>query len=348
MSSPGAGGTGHSVLTAPVVAGERAALAGALAELRDTGRPVTLVPTMGALHAGHLALLRRARALGGAVVVSIFVNPLQFGPTEDLSRYPRTFDADLRACAEEGVSLVFAPTSEVMYGAGTRVTVHPGQLGAELEGASRPGHFGGVLTVVAKLFGLIRPDVAVFGEKDYQQLTLIRQLVSDLDLGVRVMGVPTVREPDGLALSSRNKYLSTVERAAAARLSAALRAGVAAAASGPAAVLAAGQAELAAESRIALDYLVLRAPDLAPPPLAGPARLLVAARVGSTRLIDNMPLVLAAAPAAAGAGTAPRTAGHSSAGAAQRAAAGTAQRAAAGTAQRAVRTADPPGAPVNG
>jgi pantoate--beta-alanine ligase len=250
------------------------------------------VPTMGALHAGHRALLRYARGLGGAVVASIFVNPLQFGPTEDLDRYPKTFDADLQACAEEGVSLVFAPTAAVMYRAGTQVTVHPGPIGDELEGASRPGHFGGVLTVVAKLFGLVRPDVAVFGEKDYQQLTLIRRMVSDLDLGVRVVGVPTVREPDGLALSSRNSYLSTVERSAAARLSAALRAGVAAAGSGPAAVLAVGRAVLAAEPGIELDYLALRAPDLGPPPPAGSARLLVAARVGTTRLIDNVPLQL--------------------------------------------------------
>jgi pantoate--beta-alanine ligase len=287
------------VLTAPAVSRDRAGLAAALAELRGAGQPIVLVPTMGALHAGHRALLRQAHELGGAAVVSIFVNPLQFGPTEDLDRYPRTFDADLQACAEEGASLVFAPTSEVMYGAGTQVTVDPGPIGAELEGASRRGHFGGVLTVVAKLFGLVRPDVAVFGEKDYQQLTLIRRMVSDLDLGVRVTGVPTVREPDGLALSSRNKYLSTVDRAVAARLSAALRAGAAAAGSGPAAVLAAGHAVLAAEPGLALDYLALRAPDLAPAPAAGPARLLVAARVGATRLIDNVPLVLAAGPGAA-------------------------------------------------
>jgi pantoate--beta-alanine ligase len=288
--------TGQAVLTMPAVARDRATLAAGLAGLRAPGRPVVLVPTMGALHAGHRALLRRARELGGAVVVSIFVNPLQFGPAEDLGRYPRSFAADLRAAAEEGASLVFAPTSEVMYGAGAQVTVHPGPLGEQLEGASRPGHFGGVLTVVAKLFGLVRPDVAVFGEKDYQQLTLIRRMVSDLDLGVRVVGVPTVREPDGLALSSRNNYLSTVERAAAARLSVALRAGVAAAAQGPAEVLAAGRAELDAEPAVAPDYLELRAADLGPVPPAGPARLLVAARVGSTRLIDNVPLVLGPGP----------------------------------------------------
>jgi pantoate--beta-alanine ligase len=187
-----------------------------------------------------------------------------------------------------------------MYGAGTQVTVHPGPIGDELEGASRPGHFGGVLTVVAKLFGLVRPDVAVFGEKDYQQLTLIRRMASDLDLGVRVVGLPTVREPDGLALSSRNNYLSTVERTAAAQLSAALRAGAAAAAAGPAAVLAAGHAVLAEQPGIRLDYLALRAPDLGPAPEAGSARLLVAARVGATRLIDNVPVLLTGCPPAEG------------------------------------------------
>ncbi|MEN3362662.1 MAG: pantoate--beta-alanine ligase, partial [Mycobacteriales bacterium] len=266
------------------------------------GRTVVLVPTMGALHEGHRALLREAHRHGDAVVVSIFVNPLQFGPAEDLARYPRTFAADLRVCAEEGASLVFAPTPDVMYGAGAQITVHPGPIGEELEGASRPGHFSGVLTVVAKLFGLFRPDVAVFGEKDYQQLTLIRRMVSDLDLGVRVVGAPTVREPDGLALSSRNRYLSTMERPVAARLSAALRAGAAAGAAGPDAVLAAGAAVLDAEPGIRLDYLTLRAPDLAPPPVSGPARLLVAARVGSTRLIDNVPVSLpeAGRPAAGG------------------------------------------------
>ncbi len=290
LSAPAAPAGGPA---APAVASDRAELAGELARLRAAGRTVVLVPTMGALHEGHRALLREAHRHGDAVVVSIFVNPLQFGPAEDLDRYPRTFAADLRACAEEGASLVFAPSSGVMYGAGAQVTVHPGPIGEELEGASRPGHFSGVLTVVAKLFGLIRPDVAVFGEKDYQQLTLIRRMVSDLDLGVRVVGAPTVREPDGLARSSRNRYLSTAERAVAARLSAALRAGAAAGVDGPAAVLAAGNSVLAAEPGIGLDYLALRAPDLGPVPVSGPARLLVAARVGSTRLIDNLPVQLA-------------------------------------------------------
>ena len=269
----------------------RADLAAALDEIRRLGT-VSLVPTMGALHAGHRSLLRAARGLADAVAVSIFVNPLQFGPAEDLDRYPRMFAADLAMCREEQVALVFAPTPEVMYGSGTQVTVHPGPLGAELEGAVRPGHFGGVLTVVAKLLGLLRPDVAVFGEKDYQQLALIRRMVTDLDLGVRVVGAPTVREPDGLALSSRNTYLSTVERGRAVALSAALRAGALAAPAGPAAVLAAARTVLAEADGVEADYLALRAPDLGPMPESGDARLLVAARVGGTRLIDNAAVVL--------------------------------------------------------
>jgi pantoate--beta-alanine ligase len=279
------------VARAPAVVRSRADLAAALAELRRRGS-VALVPTMGALHAGHRSLLRAARGLADAVVVSLFVNPLQFGPAEDLDRYPRTVDADLTMCRAEGVALVFAPTPEAMLGRGVQVTVHPGPLGDELEGAVRPGHFGGVLTVVAKLFGLVRPDVAVFGEKDYQQLTLIRRMVSDLDLGVRVVGAPTVREPDGLALSSRNAYLSAVERGRAVALSAALRAGAAVGVDGPAAVLTAATAVLAGYEGVQVDYLALRAPDLGPVRPAGDARLLVAARIGSTRLIDNAAVVL--------------------------------------------------------
>jgi pantoate--beta-alanine ligase len=282
------------LLTEPTVVRDREALAAELAALRAAGRTVALVPTMGALHGGHRALLAAARGLADTVIVSIFVNPLQFGPSEDLDRYPRTFEADLRACAEEGAALVFAPTADVMYGAGAQVTVRPGPLGDQLEGASRPGHFAGVLTVVAKLFGLVRPDVAVFGEKDYQQLTLIRRMVADLDLGVRVVGAPTVREPDGLALSSRNRYLSPAERRAAVALSAALRAAAAAGGAGPSAALAAGRAVFAAEPGVQLDYLELRGPGLGPAPAIGPARMLVAARVGSTRLIDNYPIELGA------------------------------------------------------
>ncbi len=270
----------------------RAELATALAAVRAGGRRVALVPTMGALHEGHLALVRAAAARADAVLASIFVNPLQFGAGEDLDRYPRTPEADLAALAAEGVELVFAPPAEEMYPGGPpAVTVDPGPLGGLLEGASRPGHFAGVLTVVTKLFGLLRPDVAVFGEKDYQQLVLIRRAAADLELGVEVVGVPTVREPDGLALSSRNRYLSEVDRARALSLSRALRAGAAAGRAGAGAVLAAATAELA-DPGLAVDYLALRGTDLGAAPDAGPARLLVAARVGGTRLIDNVPLVL--------------------------------------------------------
>jgi pantoate--beta-alanine ligase len=275
----------------PAVARSRADLAAELAGLRVRGA-VALVPTMGALHAGHRSLLRAAREAADAVVVSIFVNPLQFGPAEDLDRYPRTFDADFAMARAEDVGLIFAPTPDVMYGTGAQVTVQPGPHGDELEGAARPGHFRGVLTVVAKLLGLVRPDVALFGEKDYQQLVLIRRMVADLDLGVRIVGAPTVREPDGLALSSRNAYLSAVDRPRAAALAAALRAGAAAGPGGTGAVLDAAHAVLRSADGVDLDYLTLRAPDLAPPPAAGEARLLVAARVGGTRLIDNVPVVL--------------------------------------------------------
>jgi pantoate--beta-alanine ligase len=250
--------------------------------------PVVLVPTMGALHEGHRTLVRAAKARGGSVVVSVFVNPTQFGPGEDFDRYPRTWDADLAALAEEGADLVFHPPVDEVYPPGSLgVTVQPGPLGDVLEGAVRPGHFAGVLTVVAKLFGLVRPDVAVFGEKDYQQLTLIRAMARELVLGVEVVGVPTVREDDGMALSSRNRYLSEEQRSTAAALSAALRAGAAAGPQGTDAVLAAARAVLAAAPDLVPDYLELTDPDLGPVPTAGPARLLVAARAGSTRLIDN-------------------------------------------------------------
>lgn len=261
--------------------------------LRRAGRPVVLVPTMGALHAGHRELIRTARRTPGAVtVVSIFVNPLQFGPREDLSRYPHRFEADLAMCQEEGVELVFAPGLDAMYPAGSGTTVHPGALGAQLEGASRPGHFTGVLTVVAKLFGIVGPDRAFFGEKDYQQLVLIDRMALDLRLGVEVIGVPTVREPDGLALSSRNAYLDPDQRAAAVALSAALAAGAHAGRYGPDAVLTAAGEVLAAQPGVVVDYLALRSCGLGPAPPRGEARLLVAATVGTTRLIDNVGVYL--------------------------------------------------------
>jgi pantoate--beta-alanine ligase len=265
-----------------------------------SGARVGFVPTMGALHDGHLALMRRAREeIGpdGAVVVSVFVNPTQFGPGEDLDRYPRTLDADLDACASVGVDVVFTPSVEEVYPGGLDaaaggVRVDPGPLAGVLEGASRPSHFAGVLTVVAKLFGLVRPDVAVFGEKDYQQLALIRRMVADLCLGIEVVGAATVRESDGLALSSRNRYLGPEERLDAVTLSRALFAGRDAAGRGADAALDAARAELRRTPHVDQDYLEITAPDLGPAPETGPARMLVAARVGSTRLIDNIALDL--------------------------------------------------------
>ncbi|MCU1650452.1 MAG: pantoate--beta-alanine ligase [Pseudonocardiales bacterium] len=276
------------------VHGEPARLTELSGTLRAAGRKVALVPTMGALHDGHLELVRHARRAPGATVVavSIFVNPLQFGPGEDLDRYPRTLEADLDKCRAAGVELVFTPTATAMYGENAQVTVHPGPLGDELEGAVRPGHFAGVLTVVTKLFGIVRPQLAYFGEKDYQQLVLVRRMSRELNLGVDVIGVPTVREPDGLALSSRNVYLSPEERKRAVTLSAALSAGKHAAVGGGDAVLEAAEKVLATEPEIAVDYLALRDPELGPAPEHGQARLLIAARLGKTRLIDNMALNL--------------------------------------------------------
>ncbi|MFL6241049.1 MAG: pantoate--beta-alanine ligase [Actinomycetes bacterium] len=276
-----------------VVARSRGELAKALATLRThpngSRRSIALVPTMGALHEGHRALMRTARELADVVVVSIFVNPLQFGAHEDLDRYPRTEDADLRVCTSEGVRLVFAPTPEVVYPTSPQVTVHAGPLGELYEGASRRGHFDGVLTVVAKLFNLVAPDLAVFGEKDYQQLALIRQMVHDLDVPVHVVGAPTVRESDGLALSSRNRYLSAEERAAALALSRALMTGAMQAS--PDAVVSAAMTVIEAEPGIRLDYLrLVDAASLQPvdDDFTGAARLLVAAYAGNTRLIDNI------------------------------------------------------------
>ncbi|GGU91891.1 pantothenate synthetase [Actinomadura cremea] len=262
---------------------------------------LALVPTMGALHEGHLSLVREARARADGVAVSIFVNPLQFAPGEDFDRYPRTFEDDLAACARAGVDVVFAPSRDVMYPAEPQVTLKSGPMGAVVEGASRPGHFDGMLTVVLKLLNLVRPDVAVFGEKDAQQLALIRRMVADLNVPVEIVGAPTVREPDGLALSSRNRYLSPDERRTALALSRALRAGAGAAAAGggPDAVLGAARAELAAaasaEPPLDLDYLVLVDPATfteVTADHAGPAVLAVAGRVGATHLIDNVPLQL--------------------------------------------------------
>ncbi|GIT79762.1 pantothenate synthetase [Leifsonia sp. LS1] len=256
----------------------------------DPAGRVVLVPTMGALHDGHLRLVSRARDLGGLVVVSIFVNPLQFGPGEDLDRYPRTLDADVAAL--EGLAdVVFAPTAAEMYPQGessTRVTA--GEVGSLFEGASRPGHFDGMLTVVAKLFNIVQPDVAVFGQKDAQQVHLVGRMIDDLNLPLTLAVVDTVREDDGLALSSRNRYLETADRAAAIVLSQALSAGAGAAAGGVEAALAAARARIEAEPAVKLDYLVIvdqASFREAAPDHHGPALMLVAARVGTTRLIDN-------------------------------------------------------------
>jgi pantoate--beta-alanine ligase len=285
--------------------------------------PVVLVPTMGALHAGHRALLRAARAAAGpsgSVIVSIFVNPLQFRPGEDLDRYPRTLDDDLAMCAQEGVRAVFTPSAADMYPDGPpQVTVDPGPAGQVFEGEFRPGFFAGVLTVVLKLFHLVRPDVAVFGEKDAQQLALVRRLVADTDLGLAIEAVPTVRDPDGLATSSRNRYLSAADRELALTLARALRAGQARAAAEDAhsaatedahsaaaedahsaaagdahsaTVLAAAQQVLRGEPALAVDYIAVVDPRTFGPAGPGPALIVAAVTAGGTRLIDNVPVVL--------------------------------------------------------
>jgi len=302
-----------------IVANTRSELAAAREKLAGgTGRqgapggkqsPLVLVPTMGALHDGHRALLRRARELagdGGAVTVSIFVNPLQFGPNEDLDKYPRTLDEDLAVCEAEGVDLVFAPTAAEMYPQQQLVRVDPGPTGEIFEGEFRPGFFNGVLTVVLKLFSLVRPDIAVFGQKDAQQLVLVRRMSADFGLGIEVEAVPTVRADDGLALSSRNKYLSAAERAIAPVLYRALATGAAVldgpgASGGPGAVRAAAQAVLddadrdgTAGASPRVDYLALADARSYEPVLDddldfhGTAVLAIAARVGTTRLIDNV------------------------------------------------------------
>jgi pantoate--beta-alanine ligase len=286
-------------VTAPVVARSRDELAIARARLR--GR-VAVVMTMGALHEGHAELVRAARTAADAVVVTIFLNPLQFAAGEDLDRYPKTFEADLSICTREGVDLVFAPTPDVIYPNGDpAVRVAAGPLGDRLEGEHRPGHFDGVLTVVAKLLHLTAPDLAYFGEKDGQQLALITQMVRDLDFPVEIVAVPPVREEGGLARSSRNTYLTDSDREAARSLNVALVAGAAAGRAqaggrGAAAALAAAQAVLDAEPRLSVDYLALVDDDTWEDADASTTkgRLLVAARVGTTRLIDNVLVTFAA------------------------------------------------------
>lgn len=282
--------------SAPSLVHSRADLAIARNAMPGT---VAVVMTMGALHAGHVRLIDVAREHADSVLVTIFVNPLQFGVGEDLDKYPRTLDTDLASCAEHGVDLVFAPGVEDMYPRGETVRRHhAGDLGERLEGAVRPTHFDGVLTVVALLLELTRPDVAVFGEKDAQQLALIRRLVAEQGYPVEIVGVPTVREPDGLALSSRNRYLDDVGRHSALALSRALRAGAERAADGAAAVQSAAAAVLAEVPGVELDYLVVVDDATWQPAQTNTrnARILVAGRVGTTRLIDNVPVVLGTTP----------------------------------------------------
>ena len=278
-------------MTDLVVARTRAELDAARDAL--TG-PVAVVMTMGALHRGHAELVRQARERAASVLVTIFLNPLQFGRGEDLARYPRTLDADLELCRAEGVDVVFAPGPDVVYPEGEPgIRVSAGHLGTVLEGASRPGHFDGVLTVVCKLLHLTRADQAYFGQKDAQQLLLVRRMVRDLDIPVEVVGVPTVREPDGLALSSRNTYLTPFDREVALSLSRSLRAAAEVAAEGPSAVRRAARDVLRAEPAARVDYLALVHPVTlqdVPEHHRGEALLAVAAKVGSTRLIDNVPL----------------------------------------------------------
>lgn len=252
-----------------------------------------VVMTMGALHDGHGELMAAAREVVGPtghVTVTIFVNPLQFGATEDLDTYPRTFAADIDVCRTHNVDLVFVPTPEVVYPHGDpAITVNPGELGMLYEGLARPTHFRGVLTVVSKLLALTCPDYALFGEKDYQQLTLVRQLVRDLDFEVEIIGVPIVRAADGLALSSRNKYLSSQTRTEASAIPTAITAAQSAAAAGKGAegIVSAAQSVLVSAPGVNLEYIVLTDPAMGPPPAVGEARIIIAATVGDTRLLDN-------------------------------------------------------------
>lgn len=269
----------------------------ALRARRSQGHQVAFVPTMGALHQGHLELMRQGRARAQVLVTSIFVNPTQFGPGEDLERYPRDLEGDVALCRQVGVDLVFAPSVEEMYPPGDRTVVRVDGLTARLCGAGRPGHFQGVTTVVTRLFNLVQPDVALFGQKDYQQLAVIRQMTRDLRWGIEILGVPTVREADGLALSSRNRYLNPQQREQALGISRGLRLARAMAAQGELdaqALLGAARALLPQEGpEVRVEYLELVHPDtLEPVSQLGPegAVMLAAVHMGTTRLIDNLTL----------------------------------------------------------
>ncbi len=264
-------------------------------DLRRAGRRIALVPTMGCLHAGHLSLAALARAEAEVVILSLFVNPAQFGPQEDFARYPRPFARDRALCQDAGVQILFHPAPEAMYRPGASVVVDETALARGLCGASRPGHFRGVLTVVAKLLHLALPDVAVFGQKDAQQLRIIRQMVRDLDVPVRLIAAPIVREPDGLAMSSRNRYLSPAERQAAVCLSRALRTARRQYRGGErrtARLVAAMQQDLAATPEARPDYVAVVDQETLQPvdTLTAPALAALAVRIGATRLIDNSPL----------------------------------------------------------
>ncbi|HUW84244.1 MAG TPA: pantoate--beta-alanine ligase [Phycisphaerae bacterium] len=265
----------------------------AVGRARQAGQRIGFVPTMGALHAGHLSLIRAARADCSFVVVSLFVNPTQFAPGEDYQKYPRTLDADVQACRREEVDLVFAPAADVMYAAQPLTTVHVARLTDVLCGPHRPGHFDGVTTVVAKLFNIVQPDAAYFGQKDAQQAVVIKQMTADLLFPVEIVVCPTVREDDGLAMSSRDAYLSSHERAQAAAIYAALEAAAERVARGERAVTTLVEqitADLEAAGPCKIDYVSIVDPETlqALQRVTGPALVAVAVRIGSTRLIDNL------------------------------------------------------------
>lgn len=260
---------------------------------RRAGKGIALVPTMGALHEGHLALVDRARERAQIVVMSLFVNPLQFGPNEDFARYPRDRDGDAKLAESRDVDVLFAPQPDEIYRTGRAISVVPTSLATRWDGAARPGHFSGVLTVVAKLFNIVQPDLAVFGQKDIQQATIIRAMVRDLDFPIQIVVAPTVREPDGVALSSRNAYLSPADRKRARVLSRAIfamRDAFDAGETSAAALEKLGNAVVAAEDTVKVEYLAVMDPDrLEPAPVAASGCIVaIAARVGTTRLIDNI------------------------------------------------------------